>query len=404
MPHVAPTNPERRPSRLDRRGVALPMALLGLVVVTLLVTTALLTSSTELALSSAHTDGARSLYHADAAIQGFVGQQAALGGSEALRPDTVYTYQLPGGESYRIRVNRLVYLTGNNPNGSAWSRETYALVASPSSGRGRVVGALIRATRNALTLVTNFTSGAVSGGDFKIQGNATISNRSESCADTANNALEVSAGSKVTISGNPTVVGDIDTLAYDKSQLVGNILGGVSLDSLSRYANIKFGPRFNKPAFNGRVNSGNTGDYNWGCPASLGVSCGSDPDTAHLPVVAIDANGGTVTIEGDWGQGILVVVNGSLALRGNFIYNGIILVEKDLNIGGGQGQFDGKIEGAVLSLGQSSTIEDGVQGNAVIRYSKCAIKAAENALNGNGLASAAQNFAEGTFAWFEVVR
>ena len=36
-----------------------------------------------------------------------------------------------------------------------------------------------------------------------------------------------------------------------------------------------------------------------------------------------------MTINGDYGQGILIVVNGSLKIQGNFIFRGIVLVEKD---------------------------------------------------------------------------
>lgn len=392
------TAPARLP-RLDRRGVALPIALLGLVVVSLLVTAALLTSSTELALSSAQRDGSRALYQADAAIERFVAERAAAG---VLLPDTTYASPDP---AYTIRVTRLANQFGNN-SGAAWQRETFSMVANPVSGRGRLVGAMVVTTRSAAMLKTNISAGATSGGDVKVQGNATISNgRGTACGDTAKNALEVTKGSKVTLAGNPNIVGRIDTTSYTKDSLVARVLGGTSLDTLAKYAQIKFGPRFGKPSFTGRVNADATTakDYNWGCPAGMGITCAAK-DTANYPLVGIDAGGGTVTINGDYGQGILVVVNGSLALQGNMVYKGIILVEKDLAIGGGQGQFDGKIQGAVVALGQSSTVEDNVGGTAVITYDRCSIDAAQDALNRNALANQPQAFNAGTFAWFEVVR
>ncbi|HVH13694.1 MAG TPA: hypothetical protein VM759_11610, partial [Longimicrobium sp.] len=57
---------------LGRRGIALPVALVGLVAVSLLVTTALLTSSTEFAISAANTAGSRALYTAENGMQEFV--------------------------------------------------------------------------------------------------------------------------------------------------------------------------------------------------------------------------------------------------------------------------------------------------------------------------------------------
>jgi len=391
--------------RLDRRGVALPVALLGLVVITLMVTAALLTSTTEMALSGAHSDATRGLYRTDSAIESFVAGRAAMQSPTALVNGT-FSHAL-GRDTFSIRVSRLANLTSSG-TGSVSGTEVFAVVATPSGGRGRTVGAMITATRVSVVLQTNFTSGAVSGGDFRVQGNATISNRSTLCADTAKNALEVTSGSKVTVSGNPTIVGRVDTLSYTKDKLVQNVLGGTPLDTLVKYANIKFGPRFQQPDFNGRASSSDfprSSPYNWGCPASMGIpACVTSPDTSYYPVVAIDAKGGTVNVTGDWGQGILIVVNGGLQLTGNFVYKGIIVVEKDLNIGGGQGKFDGKIEGAVLALGSSSTIEDQVGGNAVIVYNKCAITAAENALSGNGLNNAAQSVSGRSYAWFEIVR
>lgn len=387
------------PSRLDRRGVALPIALLGLVVVSLLVTAALLTSSTELALSSAQREGSRSLYDADAAIERFVAQQADAG---VLRPDT--TYASPDAR-YNVRVTRLANLSGSGST-ATWQNETFALVATPVNGRGRMVGAMVSTSKILRKFNTNITAGATSGGDVKIQGNATISNgRGTACGDTANNALEVTQGSKVTLAGTPNIVGGIDTTSYTKDSLVARVLGGTSLDSLAKYAQIKFGPRFSKPTFTGRVNAdlSTPKDYNWGCPGGMGLTCAAK-DTAYYPLIAIDAGGGSVTINGDYGQGILVVVNGSLQLQGNLMFKGIILVEKDLSVGGGQGQYDGKIQGAVISLGQSSTVEDNVGGTAVITYDKCSITAAQDAFNGNNLSNQRQTFNVGTFAWFEVVR
>ena len=60
--------------RLGERGVALPLALLGLVGVSLIVTTALLTSSTEYAISSAHQDATRALYIAEGGLQAYVAE------------------------------------------------------------------------------------------------------------------------------------------------------------------------------------------------------------------------------------------------------------------------------------------------------------------------------------------
>jgi hypothetical protein len=120
--------------------------------------------------------------------------------------------------------------------------------------------------------------------------------------------------------------------------------------------------------------------------------------------VAIDANGGTAKIGGRYGQGMLIVLNGSLEIQGNFIYKGIILVERDMNIRGGAAGSESKIEGGIVAFGSSSTVEDNITGTATIKYNFCAIRDAEGALNNSALTNAPQSLAGATFAWYELIR
>ncbi|WP_420126922.1 hypothetical protein [Longimicrobium sp.] len=394
----------------DRRGVALPVALFGLVAVSLLVTTALLTSSTEYAISAAHRTAAGSLYNADAALEQYIFTRAQAGGA-FMQATQNGAAAGPDGKNYLLQVARLSWTEDTAPPpGQVAATELFSIVATPQDGRGRGVGAFLRLRRLAARLDTNINAGATSGGDIEITGSSFISdgrsgvNYCGTSDNQADYAVQVTAGSKIDAK-DKNLEGVTNVTTYQKSELANNVLGpGVTLRALADQATIQFGPRWNKPAFSGRPSGDATDEnYNWGCPAVLGVSCPNTSSQRHV-VVAIDANGGEVKINGDYGQGMIVIINGSMSIQGNFVYKGIILVEKDMNIRGGSGGQESKIEGAVVSFGQNSMIEDNLSGNATIKYNFCAIEDAERAMNQNALQNAPQSRLGGTFAWYELIR
>jgi hypothetical protein len=422
--HDAAAAPRRvpTPTPIGSRGIALPVALLGLVAVSLMVTTALLTASTEVAVSGAHRDAATGLYNASGALEQYVANRAVSGAINKLVQGSA-TVTAPDGRTYTLTVAQLSQVVRNVTNAAqaqATSDETFSIIAAPPQGRGRSVGAFVTARRTLDKIRLNINAGATSGGDLRVGGNATISDGRDdlNCDSTAAPyAVQVTAGSRIDIDGQPTITGAADTAGFTKAALVDSVLGGIPLDTLVKYANIKFGPQFNRPGYtaptwdnNRRVNAGyllpTDTMYNWGCPPDMGVICPAG-SSERFVVVAIDATGlqqNQAKITGDYGQGIIVVTNGSLLIQGNFTFRGIILVERDLTVGGGQAHFAGKIEGAVVAFGESSTVEDNIQGTAVIRFNRCSIIDAQNALNRGRLQDRPQVLNQRTFAWFEVVR
>lgn len=403
----------------DRRGVALPVALFGLVAVSLLVTTALLTSSTEYAISAAHRTAAGSLYTADAALEQYIFTRAQAGGA-FMRATTNGVAQGPGGKRYTIQVARLSWtsVATATPATTVGAQELFSVVAQPEDGRGRGVGAFLRLLRTANRLNTNINAGATSGGDLKVSGNATISdgrsgvNYCNAARDSAVSdfAVQVTRGSEIDLGNNAAnnLEGVADTADFRKDSLAHHVLGpGVTLLSLADMAQIKFGERWDLPEYATTVISAASADtmYNWGCPQQLlvGVTC-PDNSAERFRVVAIDADGGTVKINGRYGQGMIIVLNGSLEIQGNFTYKGIILVEKDMFIRGGAAGQESKIEGGVIAFGSSSAVEDNITGTATIKYNICAINEAEEALNNGALANAPQARTGTTFAWYELIR
>jgi hypothetical protein len=205
--------------------------------------------------------------------------------------------------------------------------------------------------------------------------------------------------------------GAADTADFTKAQLEGVVLGpNLTLVGMADMAQYKFGRRWNRPDFETQViNGDNTAGadtmYNWGCPQQLMPSF-SCPNTSaqRFRTVAIDAGGGSVKINGRYGQGVIIVLNGSLEIQGNFTFKGIILVEKDMFIRGGSAGQESKIEGGVIAFGQSSTVEDNITGTATIKYNTCANAEAMAAFNQNALQNANQQRSGTTFAWYELIR
>lgn len=399
----------------DRRGAALPVALMGLVAITLLVTAALFTSSTEYAISRAHRFAASSLFNADGAMEQYVAQRIATNRKAWLVPAAGDAVAGPDGQNYTVQVDKLSD-TRDTISAAMTRDEVFSLLVQPANGRGRGVGAFIRTRRAANRLDTNISAGATSGGDLRVSGNATISdgrsgtNYCNAADNQSDYAVQVTAGAEIDLGNNAAknLEGAADTADYTKEFLEQNVLGtGMTVRQLAAAAEIQFGRMYGKNDFSTQPINADVGTdsvYNWGCPASLGVTCPNPASAQRHVVVAIDANGGTIKINGRYGQGMIIVINGSLEIQGNFTYKGIILVERDLFIRGGSAGNESKIEGAVISFGASSTVEDNITGTATIKYNICAINEAESALNRSALDNAVQKRKGSTFSWYELIR
>jgi hypothetical protein len=401
----------------NRRGVALPVALFGLVAVSLLVTTALLTSSTEYAISAAHRTAAGSLYTADAALEQYLFDRAQQAAPLWLVDNNAGVARGPDGRNYRVQVARMS-LNENRLSDPMNAAEVFSLVALPADGRGRGVGAFVRVERTAPRLNATINAGATSGGDLKVSGNATISdgrsgvNYCNASDSTSDYAVQVTKNSKIDLGNNAAsnLEGLADTADFTKGQLESVILGpNLTLRTMADMAQYKFGARWSQPDFENTVIIGtNTVGadtmYNWGCPQQLLSYTCPNTSASRFRTVAIDAEGGSVKINGRYGQGVIIVLNGSLEILGNFTFKGIILVERDMYIRGGSAGEESKIEGGVIAFGSSSTVEDNITGTATIKYNTCANAEAMAAFNQNALASARQGRTGATFAWYELIR
>jgi len=108
----------------------------------------------------------------------------------------------------------------------------------------------------------------------------------------------------------------------------------------------------------------NTGDNaNWGDP---GRANPSGPCESYFPIVYAP---GDVAVNGDIGQGVLLV-NGNLNIQGGFTYYGQIIARGTVKLTGtGNHVYGGIMAASVLD----STSTSQLSGNSSIHYSKCAL-------------------------------
>jgi hypothetical protein len=394
------------PSRLDERGVALPLALLGLVVVSLLVTTAMLSSSTEMATSQASTDATRNLYRAESAVDAYL-VGISNNGTRLDGQPSPQRFAPAGGDSVQFTITPL----SRYDIAADSTMQVFSVLSEPlrnGQPRGRSVIAMVQQIlAPPQPLGTNINSAIALGGNLDVNGNAfTVSGRlqnSDTCAASGVDAVHKTDGSKITANnthhmdnfigvdstGKNTKGADAirSITGKTRQELAFEALGlteGQTLDDLINQLppSKKFGPRFGTPtsAFDGRVD-------------------------ASDKVAVVDANGGFVELQGD--SGVVIIVNGHLRMRGNSKFKGIIIVEGNFDLAGTP-----TVNGALISLGIQETAaghiinlttEAELSGHVTVQFNRCSILSAEQAYQ-----SLAEEFRTPTtmppFAWFEVVR
>lgn len=406
------------------QGIALPIALLGLILVSIMVTSLLLTSATEVALSGAHQDATASLYAAESALEGYVAQQgvalAATGGP--------VQFASAAGTAANLTVQEVARM--GMPSGMP-DRRVYRVRAEPVTG-GRAVAAGIEIG----PFIGDINSAATFGGNSKIGGSSIVSNGSDSlnvsCTDsTVQNAIVHADSTEVDITGNQvSIIGGTTESELGRDELIRKTLGGYSIREFAemihkrelpadKYVTFGSNPIWgSSPGWNndskpnslaGTAPASLTGGVNWHCPGKMETSKNcwnvAGIDTTLQKVVVIDASNFSkndpVKLQGDHGQGLLIVLNGGLQITGGFIFRGIMLSEGDIDLSG----TGNKVEGAMISKNDVSVVRDSdvdsnVMGNAVVRYNKCAINNVLGTINPVG----GDPFIQRTSAWREIIR
>lgn len=393
-----------RPTPLDRRGIALPVALLALVAVTLMVTTVMITSSSEGAVSRAHADATQSLYDAEQALTAFVMSTAA---NQASFTTTVATQTVTGTtRTVQITPARLYSRTAAD----ASTYTTWALTAEAirnGQASGRAITALVFQRRPSSTLNLNIQSAITLGGDLDVNGNAfTVNGRSTACrGDNGVQAVQMSDSSRVNVSGNENKYNNftgvdengnntqgraaLDSTSLTRSQLSNQVLGNKTLAQIVELV----------PISKKWCSNSTTCQYKSGSPlVARPLWTGTMPTGDSIAV--IDGNGGAVEVSG--GTGLIIITNGNLLMKGNAVFNGIVIVEGNFTLSGTP-----TVGGSVISLamnGQNEIIQDEsaiANGHVTVQFDQCKVNTAISAFANQASPPTSTST---TFAWAEMVR
>lgn len=348
---------------MNRRGIALPMAIFALVIVGVLVAAAFFVGRQEQLVGR----NTIRLQQAFAAAEAGAQAQAAAWDPTALNRlpagDTVpFAGMLPGSGWYRgtvRRLNTLLFLIQSEG-------------FSPDSTARQRVGLLVRlrpielAVRGAVETATPTDLG----GAAVVDGADHLPFGWTACppAGAARPGLRVTTTGLVTasggcaglgcVSGSPPLQADTAVTTVALGQVA-----GIPFDSLRAWASkvIPAGSRRIEPL----VTAGQcvTSDpNNWGSPLQPSSPCGG-----YFPVVWVD---GDLSINGMQGQGVLLV-NGDLDVQGSFEFFGPVLVRGSVRTQGTGGRIMG---GLVIIEGGPTPSE--IHGNSSVQYSSCAVERA----------------------------
>ena len=169
----------------------------------------------------------------------------------------------------------------------------------------------------------------------------------------------VSTGGNATVAGNPPVQHDsaisskfanVDSLYSALASRANIVLPG---------GNYKTDPSFTGSACN------TTDTFNWGDGTS------NNACSTYFPIIHIT---GDVTLNGDVGQGILLV-DGNISVQGSYQFFGITIAKGSIGSAGG-GSTAAHFYGATMAQDVNLTTTNTLSGKATLLYSSCAIQTA----------------------------
>ena len=288
----------------------------------------------------------------------------------------------PGGSGiyggYIYKLNDAVYLV------DITARDRHSAVGVAGGGARQRLGWLVRIR----TLDLHIGAALTTRGGVDLKGNALVNGRDtipqgwnssycDTIGDTSKAGIRTTDTSQVhaqrsdQLYGYPSKQQDTSIHASTFTQF-----GDVSYASLAASAGVQLSGGNYKIDPVPNMNSGacdKTIRTNWGDGMNPSYPCGN-----YFPIIHI---AGDATLNGDQGQGVLLV-DGNLQVQGSFIFYGVVIVQGDIQTAGG-GSTDAHFYGAVMANNVSLELNS-LAGNATLQYSKCAVT---NALEGTQVAT-----------------
>jgi hypothetical protein len=375
----------------DERGMALALAIIALVIVGALVAGAFF-SATQEQRAGSNTRGGLQAF--GAAEEGGYEVIDNWGGNIPTY-NTRHVYPYPGGGDslalgsgypsswttaahstglyggYLYKLNGELYLVDMTGRDSTSATNT-ALAQTGGGGRMRLgLITRIRPLQFETPAALTTGNGDAVGGNSVINGVDQNPSGWANCGplDSTRAGIRAASGNPVTISGNATVIGSppvlIDTSVHNNTF---SQYGGTSYTQLAAQATItvpvqNFATTIAPVVTNGQCDHSVL--TNWGDALNPTLPCAT-----YFPIVHITGTG-TSTINGQQGQGILLV-DGSLAIQGGFQWYGIAIIQGNLKTAGGGGSV-AHFFGATMVHDSVAVGSNQVTGSANILYSSCAI-------------------------------
>jgi len=362
-------------ARSRKRGFALTVALVAIVIIGALIVGVFFAATQEYRIGRNTVLQARSLTAAEYGLNDIVstGQWSKAWNNTSVVGKLVTTKAYPPGDG-SVDTVRVTYV-GNGE------------FMITSEGRvGTIAGAQARKRLGAIVAL-NFPNVKLLGalttrGSTKIGGSSFINGVDDSvqnwnCPPPGSSlpGIAIADSTQITTSGCNNLSCVAGSPKIQQTPLANNDstytqFGSVSFQDLASTANIPASGTMNgmQPSYTGTTC--NTGDHNnWGDPMrTLGATayCSN-----YYPVIY---SNGDLSLTGGYGQGMLLV-NGDLSVAGGFQFFGIVIVTGHLKTTGTGGHFTGGVLAQNVDLEQNTVL-----GNAVITYSSCASSYAMKAI------------------------
>lgn len=350
----------------ERRGFALAAAIGAMVVIGALIAGVFFASTQEFRIGRNALYQTRALSAAEYGVGAIVQRDSATGwrqawNAAAIGPVATRAYNPADGSTDTVRLSRLTLglyyalsdgSAGVPGNADAGARRRLGVLIALAAPNINIRGAL---TVNGATKVAG--SSLINGNDTQPTGWSCPSSQPALPGIAAADPSQVNACSGC-VTGSPAI--QSDPAAGDTSTYFD--YGGTTWTELTAAAEKVVSGTLTgvRPTFNSDGTCRTTDNMNWGDPAGGATSgCAN-----YFPIIYAP---GDLTINGDRGQGILLV-NGDLSVQGGFQFFGPVIVRGRLKTAGTGGHFNGGVMAANVDLAQNT-----VTGNAVINYSSCAV-------------------------------
>jgi hypothetical protein len=358
-PHITPRHPRRA-----RRGSALLLVLIAMILLAVLSTSAVMGTMQEFKAGRNMLVQQRALTIAEYGLNGTLESWPSTRSTMAVGAIDSSKVAVVTGDTARVAVMRL--------NGTTF------LVSS--LGRSSVGNGQLESQRQVAMLVrmsapTMIPAGAMASlGDFQTKGSPIVSGKNTpptgwtgcpAARDTF--AISYKPGVRVDVQKASQTVGGTKSDASLSSAGALTTFGGETWASLAARANIRVSSSAN-PSPTGSATTCTYSSSNWGEPSRTGsaiVGCQS-----YFPIIY---SAGDLDLTNGRGQGLLIV-DGRLRIRGNLVFAGIILVRDEFEMEGTP-----KVFGSVISRNEDRS-ETRFGGNAELTYSQCAVNQALGAL------------------------